>query len=67
MVKTPMPINLNVINWIWYFKDENNVHCYLDKVSRHVYEDRIEVPEGLEIKPKKKKTSITVPEHIGSF
>lgn len=67
LVKTPKPIDSNVISLMHYFKDENNVYYYLDNVGRYIYEDKIEVLEGLDIKHKKKNMmSIIVPGHIGS-
>lgn len=49
-----------------YFNDEKKVYYYLDNVGRYVYENMIDILEGLEIKKKKKKKSVAASEHIGS-
>lgn len=67
LVEAPKSIDSTVIKLMCCFKGNKQVYYYLDNVGGYVYEDMIEILEGLQIKKKMKmKKTATTSEHIGS-
>lgn len=67
LVEAPKSVDSTVIKLMCCFKGNKQVYYYLDNVGGYVYEDMIEILEGLKIKKKMKmKKTATTSEHTGS-